>query len=413
MSGLVGYFPVGTVPVGTGQTAASDNADATESLTDGVVVSELLIGDRIQSGNAIEVLSLLDLINFDKYVYRSLGENLTLTELLESQPIAVLIENMTLSESLTRAWEGLANIHEDLNMQDFLSVFLSDQLTESVTITDLWEAFQLLIALQDLMRLSGTVDSVLETNEVLAELLAVTEVLRYVLSADISEVIDLTDLFQTSLVAVNNQLDAIQIADALAYSVTITAIVPEDMVVSDIITSTAEMLRLLEEGLVVGAKITNDTGVYEAWTMNTMTGGATLYDNFPFNSFALHTNQKYLGATPDGIYELEGSDDDGADINAGFKTGLKDFGSTLSKRMVDAWFTMTADGELLFKVTTVEDSGKVERWYKATKTPRMHRAKMARGVKAMFWQFELTNIDGRDFDLDNMALHPLPLNRRY
>jgi len=410
---MIGFYPVGTNPVGTAALAGSDVADATESLLETIDITDSFLTLNYLVGLVIDGVVLVDGASDQKIVERFLAEDLNLLDALDANAIAVLIEQMQCSESFTLFWEALAELNEQLDMRDYLSIFLSDQLDENVTLDDLWSSYGLILTLQDLIRISGVVETTLETNQVIAETLAMQDLVAFVLGADLSESINLTDEFQDRLTAVNHQLDGILISSALDYSVTVTALIDENMVVSGEFSSTAEMLRLLDEGILVGAKLTSDTGVYEAWTMNTMTGGATLYDNFPFNSFALHTNKKYLGAMEDGIYELTGADDDGTEIDAGFKTGLKDFGSTLSKRMVDAWFTMSADGDMLLKTTTVESDGKVERWYLVKKTPRMHRAKMARGVKAMFWQFELTNINGEDFDVDNLVLHPLPLNRRY
>ncbi len=409
---ILGKFPVGSQPLSSGR-GPTESGIITDFLVDSLDVSETILSDTYNLAVSIESMTAADVVSVQKITGRALTEALTMDEALDAQTIAVLVDTILYSESFVFAWEALSELKESIEIGEILSIFLSDQLAENIDVSDLWSHYGLILGLKDFIRVTGLVDTTLEANEVLAEALTFLDIVKYVMGADLAELINVSELFELNLIAVNNQLDAMQIADALDYSVTITAFLDENMQVDGQLTSVAELLRLLEDSMSVGVKLTNDTGVYEAWAMNTMTGGATLYDNFPFNSFALHTNKKYLGAAGDGIYELSGADDDGTPIDAGFKTGLMDFGSTLSKRMVDAWFTMTSEGEMLLKTTTVEADGKVERWYKVKKTPRMHRAKMARGVKAMFWQFELTNLEGRDFDLDNLALHPLPLNRRY
>jgi hypothetical protein len=38
--------------------------------------------------------------------------------------------------------------------------------------------------------------------------------------------------------------------------------------------------------------------------------------------------------------------------------------------------------------------------------------KIGKGLRSRYWQFELVNIDGADFDLDTIEFHPVLLTRR-
>lgn len=170
---------------------------------------------------------------------------------------------------------------------------------------------------------------------------------------------------------------------------------------------------LVREGVLVGGLValTDDTYTF---AINTKSSGLSEYTNFPFNSFA-GFGQTYLAAADDGLYELAGDTDDGANIAAAIRTGLLDFGSSLSKRMPRAYLGYTSTGNLVLKVVHSDQGVLREDWYELTTTqgaPDTRRFKLGRGPKARYWQFELVNANGADFDVDTLRLYPLILERR-
>ena len=71
----------------------------------------------------------------------------------------------------------------------------------------------------------------------------------------------------------------------------------------------------------------------------------------------------------------------------------------------------------MLKVRSVSDGELSENWYKATQNkvseaPEGSYMPVGQGLKSRYWQFELTNVDGGDFEIDQVELHPLILNRR-
>jgi len=137
----------------------------------------------------------------------------------------------------------------------------------------------------------------------------------------------------------------------------------------------------------------------------------TQYTNFAFNSYA-RLNGAALGANDSGIYVLTGTDDAGTAIAARARTGVTDFGVSNLKRVIEAYFGIRNDGAMVVK--TITDEGK-ERWYEMRQTNAgIHRSrcKLGRGVQANYWQFELLNKDGDDFELDSISLTPIVLTRK-
>jgi hypothetical protein len=152
------------------------------------------------------------------------------------------------------------------------------------------------------------------------------------------------------------------------------------------------------------------------WVMNTE-GEMPLseYENYDFNSFC-KVGDVYLGARDEGLYLLDGDTDDGEPIQAAVRTMMLDFGSPVMKRVHNGYIGYTSTGRLMLKVRTVSGGELKEQWYEAkelqAQAPREQMIRLGRGLRSRYWQFELVNVDGSDFELMNLELHPVYLNRR-
>lgn len=139
------------------------------------------------------------------------------------------------------------------------------------------------------------------------------------------------------------------------------------------------------------------------------------YENYAFNSFA-KIEGKYYGATDEGIFLLEGADDDGQAIQARLSTLYMDFGTSVQKRIKTAYIGYKADGQLVLKVRSIDQGRVKESWFAATPAnaagPSTARIGIGQGLRSTYWQFELANVDGADFELSTLELMPLTLSRR-
>ena len=146
--------------------------------------------------------------------------------------------------------------------------------------------------------------------------------------------------------------------------------------------------------------------------MQTERGALTHYTNYPFNSFAAF-NGVYLGACDDGVFALTGADDAGVAIAAAARGGTTDFGTSHLKRIERIYVGYRSTGRMILRVITEE------RWTRDyALVPDGHaglhgaRVKLGRGLEARYWQFELQNDAGCDFDVDMMEMKPIKLKRR-
>lgn len=93
-------------------------------------------------------------------------------------------------------------------------------------------------------------------------------------------------------------------------------------------------VELMGEGeyLVAGEGIVDQVQKYQTWVFNGLSFEASLYSNWDFNSYA-KLNGKAYGAKNDGIYLLEGDDDNGTDFHPSVMIGPTTMGTAKVKRV--------------------------------------------------------------------------------
>lgn len=147
-------------------------------------------------------------------------------------------------------------------------------------------------------------------------------------------------------------------------------------------------------------------------TMHTETLSLTTYENYPFNSFA-KLNGVFLGASEDGIFALSGPDDAGAPIEGYARVGISDFATSFLKRIDRIYIGYRSQGNMIVRIYTDET---VMRDYllDPTRERGLHgdHVRLGKGLLARYYQFEVRNMDGADFDLDCIELKPIKLQRR-
>lgn len=149
----------------------------------------------------------------------------------------------------------------------------------------------------------------------------------------------------------------------------------------------------------------------ETLAMNTEKFGLTNY-SVAFNSFAVF-NGVTLAANAIGIFALTGDTDNGAIISARAKAGQTDFGDSRHKRVKTAYVGLRTRGEMVLRVTA-DEGDEYEYPVISTGSADLHteRVKLGRGLKGRYWQPEIANVNGADFDLDSIELVPELLSRR-
>jgi hypothetical protein len=174
------------------------------------------------------------------------------------------------------------------------------------------------------------------------------------------------------------------------------------------------LLHTLDESLPllqIVATLVQQSTAFRCYVLNTENSAITEYDNFPFNSFCTFKG-KHLAAGANGITLLEGNKDNSTDIKAYLNVGNNDFDLPNIKKVTDAYLSMKGDGSYYLTVTS--DDGVAHSYLlSATTGDRIKNLKtnVGKGKKGRFFELELSNLAGADFELYDMVLNVELLKR--
>lgn len=213
---------------------------------------------------------------------------------------------------------------------------------------------------------------------------------------------------QSILMAVLNS--RMQIVGVVSAQVLLDAVLPAPLVVDAGMLSQAELQAVLAS--VMSARtVTGDTAEgMTVWAMNTQIGGSTRYENFPFNSLA-KLNGKYYGASSEGLFLLDGPNDDGAAVSASIDFGNLNFGTMLRKALPYVYVGMASDSRVVLKVVAdgqtyyydLRDSDEIL---------KPQRFELGRGLRASYYGLSLISDEGALFEVADIEFTPAALNRR-
>lgn len=153
---------------------------------------------------------------------------------------------------------------------------------------------------------------------------------------------------------------------------------------------------------------------FRTWVTNLRKGALTEYGpEWAMNSYAVF-NGKVLGCTSNGIVELGTQALDNATaINSTVKSGADNFGSSVIKRLPRIYLSHTAAGDARFKLITTEGGSRTYALdHNGVTGIQQRRIPVGRGPKSVRWQWEYTNTDGSDFDIEAVLAYPQALRRR-
>ncbi len=184
---------------------------------------------------------------------------------------------------------------------------------------------------------------------------------------------------------------------------------------------TLQVLSTLSTGATINAlmysTLTADdaaeyAGAYAlTWAVNADTGASSMYEGYDLNSMGKWGPSQYLGARNDGIYLMEGDDDDGAPIRASIAFGAKTFG-TLQKKTVQHAYLGVASGGGLYARVSVDGKTYTYKVRRSSDVLQTQRIDMGRGLQATHVVLELLNENGADFELADIEFNIAVLARR-
>jgi len=266
--------------------------------------------------------------------------------------------------------------------------------------------------------LTGTAKSYAQAQQQLVDALVLNGVPQALPKADTFDTLVWSARLETLYTAYGALLERLALQGQPSGRYTLTVLLDERFVWASRSTVQAELISQLRDGIGFALHVDRDDGQYVAWVMNTQSRAVHRYRNYPFNSFAT-LGQRYYGLHSSGLMRLHsGQTDDGTPIAARVRLGLFDLGSRQVKGLPECFFGLSTDGTMLLKVISIDavSGEKHAAIYQLNPRPaqasRETRVTVGWGLQAVDWDFELSNVDGANFDLHRIEFHPTQLSRR-
>lgn len=140
------------------------------------------------------------------------------------------------------------------------------------------------------------------------------------------------------------------------------------------------------------------------WQMNTETTALSWNTNFMFDSIAQYGNT-VLAVAPDGVYILDGNTDAGVNIASTLKTGFMDFDDRKVKRLGGVFFGLRGSAlRLAVEPFGAAAASEYDMPAFTTLSPGSNRITPGKGLASRYWRMTFKNVDGGDFDIDNIEL---------
>jgi hypothetical protein len=158
----------------------------------------------------------------------------------------------------------------------------------------------------------------------------------------------------------------------------------------------------------IGLRMFFLSSAYTAWAMNTRNAAVTQYSGFNFNSFA-RVGERYLGANDQGLYWLDGDDDDGRTVKSRITTGIIQPNGNKLSGVQYAYLGMRGDGQ--FVVTVTDEAGGSYNYTLTGSSMETARVAFGRGFKTRYFTFSLES-QGQDFDLDTVEFITSEISRK-
>jgi hypothetical protein len=328
-----------------------------------------------------------------------------------------VVEQFMLTAAALPLAVRLELLEEALSLQHRLipvnDVVVNDAVTLAALLAGVPSA---VVAVVESLRLTGSAQSSLTALAQIVEVLAARDLLALVKDETVLESAALAAALEARVTALQTLLSTAAFADDLAGMAQVTVLLEDGVELDDTLTPTAMFLATIIEGLDFSVSFVFDGVPYSGYSLNAATKAVTTYTNYPFNSMAVFNGEVHA-ASAEGLYKLGGADDAGTPIIWKIRTGMSNYGTGRNKGLDAAYLGYTATGRIALKCIIVAPTGeKIVYWYELTPrpaaTPTPGRITMGRGLRSVYWGFELTNVDAGDIELDVLELHPIVLDGR-
>jgi hypothetical protein len=351
---------------------------------------------------------------FERY---TLEDGINFNDGIFSKMSMLLRETLLLADGLGTQGSLHVMLRDGLSLSDGFAFRFLAMLADTIEFS---EATRINMALRmlDTLVLDGTLTSHLDARALLATTLTFSDVLLKYFPVNLEDEVSLTESLRSLWSGKLALIDQLELADTLGIQAFLTMTMSETLELGDSLASQlTAIFRMSDEiGFGLRVRIGGSSQVFYAWAVNTESKSASRYVGMNFNSAAQVGRRLFLGSDR-GLFAHEGNDDDGSPINARIRTGVESLGSSFLKRMVKAYLMLMSDGNVLVRFHYTSPAGQ-----KTTQTFRVNKiiaddfvntnVDIAKGMKSVYWSFEIANEDGADMTIDALKVIPLICENR-
>jgi hypothetical protein len=345
-----------------------------------------------------------------------ISESVAVQSAIEAYYAFALRETVVVRTTLQQFTQQAVEILSAFGVNDRVRIALALRMAETFAAEGTLQTTEA-VQLAERLVASGIAQTHYQAIETLMSAVALSDATRAAFAYTVSSSAEFSDdvaLYLAIQAIINETFSAADSTDTL---LTLVAIFSDQVNISDGTELTAQYFAELLDGARVYSLLKTPAELAQGWVMNTERAmPVSEYDNYTFNSLA-YAPHEMIGCTDQGVYTMTGDDDAGAPIAAELTSMMLDFATSRQKRLSAAWIGYKADGELVLRVRAVDMDELVEycfvgRNVSGAPAQQENRFKLGKGLRSRYWQFELINKEGADFEIDQVELYPIRLDRR-
>jgi hypothetical protein len=225
------------------------------------------------------------------------------------------------------------------------------------------------------------------------------------------ELIEFVSTARGNSVYFDEGVSAIEILSDVDVARFIYAVVNNQLIIDGAVTANAEYYLSAESVLRIVSSIEFINDYWDGWAYNLNTGAPSFYEDFKFNSFA-KIGTEYYGLNDNGIHLLGADDDDGEEIDALITTGKSDYNDDHTKKIPIIYAGVKSDQPMLLTARVDNEPDYTYEFTGGSEKLSRCRVKLGRGLEGSYWQIEIANKNGGDFEIDSIDLPIIPNSRR-
>jgi len=338
------------------------------------------------------------------YLY-AMQEYIAIADTQTCSSYARMYEAVAAADTTTTKIKLYPTLEEAITVGEDVGIeFTIPTMNEAVTCTSLFNQTRTIFVTEAIVA-DGPFVSSSHLKYAMSDVVTANDVYGPAYYRAITESVAATDTYVGKRLIVALVQESVNAAETLPNSYTkVVLAINESVDAADVTTNKATLNAAVAEIVGIAQSYWYRDTTQIAWQMNTETTAVNWNTNYMFDSIAQFGNT-VLATAPDGVYLLSGDTDAAVAIPAKVQTGFMDFDDRKVKRMDGVYFGLQGS-ELKLSVEIFGGTGPSTYTMpaKTTTTPGSNRIIPGKGLASRYWKMTFENVNGGDFDIDNIEL---------